>query len=93
MPSTLKTLPVALNSSPLVSRYKLLEVGAKRCHLASPSQGNIILFLLTMVLTYTLFCCSAYVDSTPGIKWNVSDAPTFLGRKRLTNSFLSVLAL
>jgi len=43
MSFTLKTLPVALNSSPLVSKYKLLEAEAKRYHLASLSQGNIVL--------------------------------------------------
>lgn len=32
---------------------------------------------LTIVLTCPPLCSSAYTDSTPGIKWNVSDKHTF----------------
>jgi len=81
---------VALNSTPLAPKYKLLEAEVPRYHLAPLSRGNIVLFLQTMMLTWAPLYYSAYTDSTPGIKWNVSDIPTLLGRRYWANSSLSV---
>ena len=90
-PSTLKTLPMAPNFSHPAFKFKLLEAEARSCHLVSPSRGNIqATVLLTTTLTHALFYYSAYTDSTPGIKWNVSDAPKFPSRKRWTNSSISI---
>ena len=50
----------------------------RSCHLVSHSRGRlqVTLLSLTTVLTCT-FSTSAYTDTTPGIKWNVSDIPIF----------------
>lgn len=90
-PSTLRTPPAALSSTRLASKSKLPEAGVAHCHLVSLSRGNTrVVPVLMIVLIYPPPHTSAYTDTTPGIKWNVSDRPTSSKRTCTSQSVLDL---